>query len=250
MKPYQGILAFIGYLLLQFIVSALISMEHYEIIAGLIALIAFGWLLYKKQMLLISSRDLKGSSLLLCLGIGLGVALFFKITILFAVLSGEPVSEQPNPTPFFWMEYVAAKVILIPVVEELLFRGILFKRFRERQRFWYSAVCSSVFFMFIHTNTTQMVYAFLLGLMLAYLYEKTGSVKAPVLLHIMMNAGSVVFTETGVFGWLGADPARMVPAVIGGAFICSAVFVKIQRITDSGKPEPPQDAPGPLDMFR
>ena len=61
MKPYQGILAFIGYLLLQFIVSALISMEHYEIIAGLIALVAFGWLLHKKQMLHISSRDLKGS---------------------------------------------------------------------------------------------------------------------------------------------------------------------------------------------
>lgn len=140
--------------------------------------------------------------------------------------------------------------VLIPAAEEMMFRGILFKRFRERQRFWYSAVCSSVFFMFMHTNTTQMVYAFLLGLMLAYLYEKIGSVKAPVLLHIMMNAGSVIFTEAGVFGWLGADPARMVPAVIGGAFICSAVFVKIQRITDSGKPEPPQDAPGPLDMFR
>ena len=95
-----------------------------------------------------------------------------------------------------------------------------------------------------------MVYAFLLGLMLAYLYEKTGSVKAPVLLHIMMNAGSVVFTEAGVFGWLGADPARMVPAVIGGAFICSAVFVKIQRITGGEKAEPPRDTPGSLDMFR
>lgn len=140
--------------------------------------------------------------------------------------------------------------ILIPVSEELMFRGILFKRFRERQGFWYSAICSAVFFMFMHTNTTQMVYAFLLGLMLAYLYERTGSLKAPALLHILMNSGSVVFTETGVFLWLGSDPVRMAGAAIGGAFICSAVFVGIQKIVGAGEKDPPTDTTNPLDMFR
>ena len=70
MKPYQGILAFIGYLVLQIIVSARISMDYCEVISGIIALIAFGWLLHKKKMLPMSSRDLKGSRLLFCLGIG------------------------------------------------------------------------------------------------------------------------------------------------------------------------------------
>ena len=140
--------------------------------------------------------------------------------------------------------------LLAPVFEELMFRGILFKRFRERQGFWYSAICSAVFFMFMHTNTTQMVYAFLLGLMLAYLYERTGSLKAPALLHILMNSGSVVFTETGVFLWLGSDPVRMAGAAIGGAFICSAVFVGIQKIVGAGEKDPPTDTTNPLDMFR
>ena len=140
--------------------------------------------------------------------------------------------------------------ILIPVSEEMMFRGLLFKRFRERQKFWYSAVCSSVFFMFMHTNMTQRVYAFLLGLMLAYLYEKTGSFKAPVLLHIVMNSGSVVFTELGIFDWLGADPVRMAGAAIGGAFICSAVFVGIQRKLGEGQGQPPAETPDSLDMFR
>lgn len=139
--------------------------------------------------------------------------------------------------------------ILIPVSEEMMFRGVLFKRFRERQGFWYSAVCSSVFFAFMHTNVTQTIYAFLLGLMLSYLYEKTGSIKAPVLLHIVLNSGSVIFTELGVFWWLGADPMRMAGAAIGGAFICSVVFVSIQRKLGTGQGEIPPDPQDPMNMF-
>lgn len=139
--------------------------------------------------------------------------------------------------------------VLIPVSEEMMFRGILFKRFRERQRFWYSAVCSSVFFAFMHTNVTQAIYAFLLGLMLSYLYEKTGSIKAPVLLHIVLNSGSVVFTQLGVFWWLGADPMRMAGAAIGGAFICSVVFVGIQWKLGNGQGENPPETHDPMNMF-
>ena len=129
--------------------------------------------------------------------------------------------------------------VVIPIGEELMFRGLLFKRFRERQRFWYSAVCSSVFFSFMHTNTTQTIYAFLLGLMLSYLYEKFGSLKAPALLHITMNTVSVLLTELGGFRWIGADPMRMAAAAIGGAFICSVVFVILQRLMGTGAPQTP-----------
>lgn len=120
--------------------------------------------------------------------------------------------------------------IVVPLAEEMMFRGLLFRRYRERQRFWYSAVCSSVFFALMHTNTTQSVYAFLLGLMLSYVYDKFGSLKAPVFLHAVMNTGSVILTELGVFGWMAAEPMRMAITAIAGAFICSAVFVLIQRM--------------------
>ena len=87
--------------------------------------------------------------------------------------------------------------IVIPIAEELMFRGILYKRFRERQGFWYSALWSALLFSFIHSNTTQMIYAFLLGVLLSYLYEKFGSFRAPVVLHILLNTGSVVFYGAG-----------------------------------------------------
>ena len=120
--------------------------------------------------------------------------------------------------------------IVIPIAEELMFRGILYKRFRERQGFWYSALWSALLFSFIHSNTTQMIYAFLLGVLLSYLYEKFGSFRAPVVLHILLNTGSVVFTELGVFRWIAGSPVRMAGAVIAGAFLCSVMFVVIQRM--------------------
>lgn len=139
--------------------------------------------------------------------------------------------------------------VLCPLAEELMFRGILFKRFRERKKFWYSAVCSSIFFGFMHTNMTQAVYAFLLGLMLSYLYEKTGSLKAPVLLHIVMNGCSVIFTELGVFRWIWTDPMRMAGAAIGSAFLCSVAFVVIQRLLPARTGADPGQTQGPGNCF-
>ena len=140
--------------------------------------------------------------------------------------------------------------IVIPVAEELMFRGVLYKRFRERQGFWYSALCSAILFAFMHSNATQMMYSFLLGVFLCYIYEKFGSFKAPVSLHIILNTGSVAFTELGVFAWIGADPMRMAGAVILGAFVCSVMFVLIQRMDGQINPGNTGADQNRTDMFR
>ena len=139
--------------------------------------------------------------------------------------------------------------VIVPVAEELMFRGIMFSRYRENRRFWYSALWSSLFFCIMHTNTVQMIYTFVLGLMLAWLYEKFGSLKAPLLLHIMLNLGAVVFTEAGVFGWLAADLMRMAVAVILSAFVCSAMYVVIRQMEGAKKQDEPEQDQNSFDMF-
>ena len=140
--------------------------------------------------------------------------------------------------------------LITPVAEELMFRGILYKRFRERQGFWYSAIWSALLFSFMHSSTTQMVYTSLLGVLLSYQYEKFGSLRAPVLLHILLNTGSVIFTELGVFRWLAGNPMRMAGAVIMGAFICSVMFVLVQKMPGSVRTERASDDSERPNMFR
>lgn len=148
----------------------------------------------------------------------------------------------------FALQLIALGVV-VPLAEELMFRGIMFRRYRENQGFFYSALWSSLFFSFMHTNGTQMIYTFFLGVLLCYLYDRFGSFKAPAALHIAVNTGSVVFTQIGLFRWLSEGAERMSGAVIVSAFICSAMFVLIQRI-ERPEEKPPEEKKDPLDMFR
>ena len=189
MKPYQGILLFISYFVLQPIVYTRISMDYYELISGIIALIAFAFILHKKQMLHMSSRDLKGSQLLFCFGIGFGLSLVSKMAILFGVLSQEPITEQNLPSPFSWAVSLATTVVLIPVLEELLFRGILFGSFCRFFSYKLSIVCSAVFFMLTH-HMISWTSVFIIGTLLAWLYWRTDNLAVTMVIHGTINLGS------------------------------------------------------------
>lgn len=188
MKPYQGILALISYLVLQFLAAGLISVEHYEPIAGVIALFVFGWLLRKKRILRLSSRDLKGSLLLSCIGIGIGLALLSKLTFVVGVLTQPVVLEQSSAASpaFLWVESIATKAVLIPIVEELLFRGILFGSFAGSFSYKLAIPLSAAIFALVH-YTVSWPMVFLIGTMLAWIYWRTGSLAAPMVIHCTVN---------------------------------------------------------------
>ncbi len=230
MKPYQGILAFIGYFLLLFMVFAFVSMDYYEVIAGIIALIAFGWLLHKKRMLHLSSRDLKGSQLLFCVGIGLGLALISKIAIVLGVLSQEPITEQNVPDPFFWAVSLATTVVLIPIVEELLFRGILFGSFCRAFSYKIAIVLSAVLFMLVHSMVSWPS-VFVIGVLLAWLYWQTDNLAVTMVIHGTVNFGSllaiplyILLTANRTLGIMAG--LLMVLLGIGITYLSTKMFLK------------------------
>lgn len=58
-----------------------------------------------------------------------------------------------------------------------------------------AVIVSALFFGAFHGNLVQFVYAFIIGLMLAYVYEKFKTIWAPVIFHIGANLISVLITE-------------------------------------------------------
>lgn len=131
---------------------------------------------------------------------------------------------------------ILSLAILIPICEELVFRGLLFKRLRMQGGFMQAAMYSAVVFGFLHMNLVQMIYGFLLGLMFAYIYEKYGSVKAPILAHVSMNLLSVLATEYRLYEWLAEDMMRLGIVTVVCATVAAAMFTFVQRIEE--KPEP------------
>lgn len=81
--------------------------------------------------------------------------------------------------------------VLGPVLEELLFRGaitrVLLKRYPPR----WAILASGLIFGIFHVNPVQVMGACLLGILLAWLFYKTGSLVPGIVLHIVNNSLSV-----------------------------------------------------------
>ena len=93
-----------------------------------------------------------------------------------------------------FMEIVSA-VIAAPILEELFFRGMIYKRLRDMINVKAAVVISALFFGAVQGTLVQVVYAFIIGLMLAYVYEKFKTIWAPVIFHVGANLISVLITE-------------------------------------------------------
>ena len=122
--------------------------------------------------------------------------------------------------------------ILIPLCEEYVFRGLMFRRLRQTDSFLRAAIYSSLVFGFFHINIVQTLYGFVLGMLFCYFYEKYGSVKAPILAHIVANIISVILTEVNALEWMAQVPLRMGIITVACASVASTMYVLIQRIDE------------------
>lgn len=86
-----------------------------------------------------------------------------------------------------------ALVIIPPVVEEVVFRGFLFKPYRKRFGFWLASIFVSLLFALAHTPVTVCIDVFVLSMFLCYLREKTDSLWAPIFLHATKNFVAFIY---------------------------------------------------------
>jgi len=95
---------------------------------------------------------------------------------------------------------------LVPLTEELLFRGLIFRWLRQRLDFWPAAFVSAAIFGIAHGSADKAVIAGLLGLPLAWLFEKSRSLAPAILLHQTYNSLALLLTFAAI--WLPAAPER------------------------------------------
>ena len=78
--------------------------------------------------------------------------------------------------------------LLAPLVEELVFRGAVLKALlRWKQNPWVGIAISALLFALIHMNPAQMPHAFLIGLLLGWMYYRTDSIVPGVVYHWVNN---------------------------------------------------------------
>lgn len=157
---------------------------------------------------------------LTCVAAGaLGVALnnFIAMTPLVQASTGFQTANENFFAGEIWLEILASCVI-VPVAEELLFRGVILKRASVMAGERMGIVFSALLFGLIHMNLVQFVYAALLGILLAAVVVKTRWVWLAVIGHASANLIAILRAETGVFEF------SYEPTVAG---ICFSVFMAV-----------------------
>ena len=77
--------------------------------------------------------------------------------------------------------------IITPVTEEVVHRGIIYNRLRRYFGLSVSVVVSSLLFGVSHGNPVQLVYGFVMGILICLIYERYGAFIYPVLFHCIAN---------------------------------------------------------------
>lgn len=119
-----------------------------------------------------------------CAGLGLNalIALLRLDTVSGAY---EQVRQQQYAVPV--LQGIWRYAVIAPLIEELLFRGIVYRFCAKKMPWQIAAVISALLFALYHGNIVQGCYAFVMGLMLAYAYHCFGSFAAAVLFHSAAN---------------------------------------------------------------
>ncbi len=92
---------------------------------------------------------------------------------------------------------MAAAVGIAPVVEETLFRGILFPAVLKTRPFLFAALLSGAYFALVHFHAPSFLPLLALSIAFSAGYAATGSILTPIVMHALFNLTSVCFYLAG-----------------------------------------------------
>lgn len=174
----------------------------------LAVILNFLWRVHKKRIvsLGLATRNMARNIFYGALGYVGIIPLIFTIGILIYILLNI-FKLSPPPQPIVGLFLVEKNVMLMlissviasvfgPIIEEIFFRGVMYNAVKKKIGVFRAILVTSLLFSFLHTHAmTYFLVGFIpiaiLGALLAYLYEKTGSLIPSITLHILNNVGSV-----------------------------------------------------------
>jgi len=87
---------------------------------------------------------------------------------------------------------IAVAVMVAPVLEEMLFRGLFQTMLRSfLPGPWLCIAASSALFAIVHGNPSHWPALFVLAMCMGYSYEKSGSLLRPIFIHSLFNAATI-----------------------------------------------------------
>ena len=187
-----------------------------EILVGSLVLLAY-------QLLKCNGAELDATGVIISSGLGGGVTIAVFLAAKWAIVSRHWIRTRPwtvlfwcviatlgSLIPSSWLQELMPELpntaekafdlvlkdrwgyfivgLLAPLSEELVFRGaILRELLKWKENPWIGIVISAMLFSLVHMNPVQMPHAFLIGILLGWLYYRTDSIIPGVVWHWVNN---------------------------------------------------------------
>lgn len=188
----------VPFTILQFQKDPFITLAYWNIIAFSIALMVILSILQKNKPTTnirhkMSISQMIGWSILgLFMAYGAQViAVLIEHNIL-GISPGSENTEQIVQLSKIAPAFIVIPAILAPILEEIVFRKVIFGSLYKRMNFFLAAVISSLIFGVIHLDLTHLLIYTVMGFVFAFLYVKTKRIIIPIIVHMGINSFAVV----------------------------------------------------------
>ena len=153
------------------------------------------------------------------------------LMMLIAVFKGSevinPLVNMLEGSNWIWSLIFAG--ILSPIIEEMMFRGVMLNKLRGYGD-KIAIITTAVLFGLFHANFSQFFYAVVLGMIFAYVTLKTGTIKYSIILHIVVNImGGVILPA------LIGDGSNIVVVGCVGVVLLAIVIVGLVLLVKNKK---------------
>lgn len=149
----------------------------------------------------------KGEKATTLQAIGWGIIGFFLVFFgqSFAALIEQAIgikAGSENTAAFMEIAKIAPVMIIVialigPILEEFVFRRVIFGSLVQVQSFWVAAIVSGIIFAAIHFDFTHILLYTVCGLIFAFLYHKTKRLLTSIIAHVLLNS-FVVFVQLNI----------------------------------------------------
>lgn len=207
-KHRYVLLAYVGMLILTFIIPVVLTLQfsfdfvHTSIYTNIILfIICLIVVLFIMRVELAKERKNHPISILSLLGWSIFgiilawgaqmVAAFIEMNV-FGISPGSENTEailnltRINPLLFI------IPAVVGPILEELVFRKVIFGSFYKRMNFFFAAILSSIIFAILHLDFSHILIYSAIGFVFAYLYMQTKRIIVPIIVHMLMNTITVI----------------------------------------------------------
>lgn len=171
----------------NFILNLSNYLSKYSILIMLIMFIIFAPILLKKYQRYKKNNILNIKDKLLIILLGSSFAMILNL-IIFRLNNIYNITDRYNNiNNERLLINILSSGILGPIIEELIFRGIVYNRLKEITNIKISMFISTIMFSLFHFELSQIFYAFFMGYLFVNVYDSYKTLKASIIAHMSAN---------------------------------------------------------------